>query len=355
MLAFSLTEMLKGDYDVVGLVESDVLLDADWFPETMALFDRGAADGLTVGAVSPRSYVDRVLIQRDGYCVLHNCGAGVILMTREAAQLVLATFRTGWWPHIRGSWMRLAGIDIGRYAAFRGNEQWVTTDWTWDAVLASHGLASLALTPAKCTMIGQVPSLADQGLELTTGQVPMAKLSTSMVEQDDAFEIYRDRLRQIRNGSWNCESPVMEIDQCIGGTRIVFPHHAPKFGATYSGNWKLQWSQGFGPFAYRAGPGGASLSLPAYGTISFLVSGGANGAECKLKDAATGYEHSPILRRADVEQGMVQLVLPGSVIYREVQLDLTEGGVFYGYSSSEPQPSLPDVHFDYTTLPLAGD
>ena len=46
-VAYALTTMLKGgDYEYVGLVENDVLLHPDWFGPTMALFDRGRADGL---------------------------------------------------------------------------------------------------------------------------------------------------------------------------------------------------------------------------------------------------------------------------------------------------------------------
>src|ERR1700722_4662170 len=50
-------------YDYVGLVENDVVLDKDWFDRTMALFYRGAEDGLEVGAVSARCYEDRILCQ----------------------------------------------------------------------------------------------------------------------------------------------------------------------------------------------------------------------------------------------------------------------------------------------------
>ena len=108
-------------------------------------------------------------MQRDGYAVMHNIGAGVVIFTREAAEIVLRTFRTHWWPDNVKLFAQLSGIDLRTYAAFRGNEQWVTTDWGWEAQLARHGLASLALTPAKCSMIGQDPPLHEQGLELAQG------------------------------------------------------------------------------------------------------------------------------------------------------------------------------------------
>src|SRR5882757_2638305 len=47
-VVYAITEMLKHDYTHVGLVENDVLLHADWLGPTMALFERGAAEGLSV-------------------------------------------------------------------------------------------------------------------------------------------------------------------------------------------------------------------------------------------------------------------------------------------------------------------
>src|SRR5262245_37794372 len=67
-------------YDFVGLCENDVLLDNNWFDATMGLFyaHPSSFDGLCAGAVSARSYVDRVLIQRQSYAVMHNLGAGQV-------------------------------------------------------------------------------------------------------------------------------------------------------------------------------------------------------------------------------------------------------------------------------------
>lgn len=342
-IAFGLSALLNApeNYTHIGLVENDVLLDDDWLEPTLDLFHRGERDGLVVGAVSARSYVDRVLIQRDGYAVMHNIGAGAIIFTRQAAEIVLDSIRSHWAPHIRSTWMRLAGIDIGRYWAFRGNDQWLTSDWGYEAVLASHGLASLALTPAKCQMIGQVPPLAEQGLEMVTDH------RDETFVNDKAFYIFRHRTRQIRERNLDINSPATDYDPRIGGERIIFAHQAPRFGATFSGNWRLQWSQGFGPFAYRAGEGGASVSVPVYGSCSFLVSGGDTGSRCKVTDATSGYTHAPNLSG----DGVSVVPVPGAVTYREVTLAMDEGGVFYGYNSPEGQPYRPGFKFDYSTLP----
>src|SRR5258708_3869861 len=118
-IAWKLTKLLETDCDYLGLLENDVLLDQDWLAPTMELFGKGKRDGLHVGAVSARSYVDRGFIQRDGYAVMHNLGAGMAIYTREAAGFILKTFRTHWWPINRILFAQLGGIDLATYAAFR--------------------------------------------------------------------------------------------------------------------------------------------------------------------------------------------------------------------------------------------
>lgn len=340
-------------YTHIGLIENDVLLDFDWFEPTIALFDRAEADGLEAGAVSARSYADRVLIQRDGYALMHNLGAGMVIFTRRAAAIVLDTFRTHWAPHVRSTWMRLCGIDIGRFWAFRGNDQWVTSDWGYDAILSAHGLASLALTPAKCQMIGQNPPLAQQGLHLCGLPDPEGSFPPDIHlprYDPSAFELFAERTRQIRTSSFDSHAPVLDYDPCMNGERMVFAHQGPRFGVRHTGNWRLQWQQGFGPFAYRSGEGGASLSAPCYGSISFLVSGGASGARCRVRDAISGYVSERDLPPVD-QTGIAAFVIPGAVTYRDVHLELSEGGVYHGYSSPEDQPSDPSFLFDHTQLP----
>ena len=136
----------------------------------MELFQRGKQDGFNVGAVSARCYEDRILFQRDGYAVTHNLGAGMIMFTREAAELVLANYRTVWTTENRTLFAQLSGIDIGSYWAFRGNQNFLVADWNFDRVLAAHGLASLALTPNRATMLDQ--DIAPLGLKYADGNPP---------------------------------------------------------------------------------------------------------------------------------------------------------------------------------------
>ena len=346
-IAASLSILLnhEAQYTHVGIVEQDVILDPDWFEPTIELFEKGKADGIEVGAVSARSYVDRVLIQRDGYAIMHNLGAGMVIFTRQAAEIVLRSFRTHWWPSNRLLFAQLSGIDLATYAAFRGNEQWVTTDWGWEAQLASHGLASLALTPAKCRMIGQNPPLEAQGLELTP-----PGYSSPLFQNPAAFELYRDNLQKIRDGVYKCELPgIIHRD---GSAMLFFPHQLGNLaGAQWQGTLELAWVQGHGPFAYRAGPGGASLSVPVSGSCSFLVTGGRDGARVAVSDTRSGFNFSP-----DLPGGMdtfASINVPGGPIPRNITCELEDGAVLYGLQTADAQMLDDKFRFDWSQLPEA--
>ena len=337
-IVFALTKMLASpvDYEVVGLCENDVLLHDGWFEKTIALFGKGADDGLEVGAVSPRAYVDRVLIQRDGWAVMHNLGAGVVLFTRKAAQLVLANYRNGWWTDNRAIFAQLSDLDVGRYAAFRGNEQWTTADWHFDAILAQHGLASLAFTPCAVDMIGQDPPLKDQGLELVRAETDR--------RDDLAFARFAARTEAIRIGVWRPETvkPIWHHH----GYHIYFAHQLPD--AERMGDWRLIWSQGFGPFAYVANEQGCQITAMVFGPVTFMVAGGKTGAKVTIKDLNSGYEISPELPVG--EKQIAQLQVPGGMTYRQLILTCAKGAVFYGIQTVEAQPTT-DQKFDFHSLP----
>jgi hypothetical protein len=344
VLVYKLTLLLQHPkkYTHIGLLENDVMLDPDWFEPTMELFEKGKRDGLEVGAVSPRSYVDRVLIQRDGYAVMHNLGAGVVVFTREAAKLVLAHFRTGYWQDNVRLFAAISGIDLRTYAAFGTNEQWVTTDWIWDAVLARHGLASLALTPAKCQMIGQKIPLEQQGLILTTeGNIERAA-------SDEVFELYRTHTYGLRWGDLAFEYPG-ELHRDGAGI-LFFPHQLGLLagGAEWKGTLELQWSQGFGPFAYRAS-NGASISLRVSGVCSFLITGGRNGARVTINDTRSGFKTEPKL--PSDESGIVTVSVPGTPVPRMVTLFMEQGAVFHGLHCVDPQMLNAAFKFEWSQLP----
>ena len=342
-IVYALTEMLnsKENYTHVGLMESDVLLSDNWL-DCLGLFSHGEADGLAVGAVSARCYVDRVLFQREHYAVMHNLGAGFVVFTRSAAQLVLDTFRTGFTTDNRRIFYQLAGVDLAPFWAFRQNEHPLTADWHWDAMLAAHGYASLALTPSPCEMIGQTPPLAEQGLEIAAGPVERRR-------DDQNYGRYEMALNNIRTGHFKCGVETKFFYDASTSLWTYFPHQLHMLGATYKGDWELKEVRGWGTFGWEAG-GQPEITVPAFGSIAVLFSGGKFGGKVEIVDKQSGYKATPELPK---ESGLLQLVVPGSVSYRNIRVTaLTPGVIFHGIQSREKQPFLPKVSFDYARLPL---
>lgn len=363
-IVYALTAMLNyehtgpggsqvGGYEYVGLCENDVLLPPNWFEDTMRLFEQGRQEGLNVGAVSPRCYEDRILIQRDGYAIMHNLGAGIVIFSREAARIILDNYRTTWSTDNRNIFCQLSGIDIGPTWAFRATPQWLTADWGFDAVLAKHGLASLALTPSHVEMIGQHPALADQGL--TIASQPVEHLSA-----EGGFNIYRHSLASLWEGTSNI-TVSNAIHQDVLGNFTIFPHQIHKLGGSYGNGasaesgWKLQWTQGFGPFSWRASAVGDSLIVSLSGHVEFLVSGGPTGAQVEVIDYHSGFTCNPVLAPEGSSTQIMAIAVPASVSYREVRLTaLTPGAVFYGIRTREPQMLYHGTRFDHSFLPAAG-
>src|SRR5208282_4413014 len=287
-IVYALTEMLNStvDYEYIGLVENDVVLQPGWYDDIYSLFERGKADGLEVGAVSARCYEDRILIQRDGYAVCHNLGAGMVLFSRESAQMVLDQYRVQWTTDNRSVFAQLSGIDIGRYWAFRGGQHFLVADWRWDALLASQGLASLALTPSRVEMVGQTPSLAEQGLALASGPL-------EVLRDEKVFGHYRKSLGRIRHGVLRMPGSMFYGE--YPGMVTIFAHQIASIGGVYTSSWRLRDSPGYGPFAWRAGEEGASMTLPVFGPCEVLVSGGKEGGQVEIVDEGSGFSTTPIL------------------------------------------------------------
>jgi hypothetical protein len=352
----AMTAMLKhpNNYNFIGYCEDDVLLEPDWFDRTMQLFEVGLRHGLQVGAVSARAYEDRVLIQRDGYAVMHNLGWGHVIFTRRAANLVLQHYRTGWTTENRRVFAQVCGKDIAPWWAFRGSEQWFCSDWGADAVLAQNGLASLALTPSICEMIGQRPALEEQGLRLV-------KRSVDLLRDNRVFERYRDTTAAIWAGKFRCNSrpQVFQMDLNVGG-QIFFAHQLGLLRALWKGVWEAEWNLGFGPFAWISSPGlewegssGNQLLVELAGPCDILMGGGKQGGSARVRDLASGYEVEPDLAAATAGAQMFSnVVVPANVAYRTIVVDkISPGVVIYGIKVRETQMIDPRWWFDADCLP----
>ena len=333
-IVYALSTLYDAGYQFIGLAENDVLLPRDWFESTMPLFDH---QRISVGAVSARAYEDRVLIQRDGYAVMHNLGAGHVIFRREVVPLILDHYRTGWTTTNRRVFAQRCGLDIGAWWAFRGGQHWLTADWHFDTILAAHGYASLALTPSEVEMIGQDPPLEEQGLRI-------AREPVEALRNEDAWA-------RLCNPIDTRTIPLGQAASLDGGTQIFFAHQVVSLDGGIHGEWTCKWVQGFGPFAYVSGYTRQKEDLPRIdmsisGTCAILLSS-KTGGHIRIT-AENGYDATlQVQANADV----LRFLVPAAIAYRRITVSMLDPDiVFHGIEVHEPQPTAP-FSFRHSSLP----
>ena len=162
-ICFGLRLLLDLGYDFCGLIENDVVLSPGWFSTLLELFRLAANEGLAVGAATVRNFTSRVLEYRARYTINWNIGAGMILFSRPAAQIVvneypnlIATAR-----ELNRFYGELCGADLrGTWDLWTGRiDRRMSPDWAYDMALYRRGM----------TCVGSIPSLAED-LEFTVEQ-----------------------------------------------------------------------------------------------------------------------------------------------------------------------------------------
>jgi hypothetical protein len=149
-ICFGLRRLVQRGYDYCGLIENDIEFKPGWFPKLMELFELGKRDGLEVGAVTARSIESRVLIHRPGYVIKWNVGAGMVLFTREAAQMVLADYGADTASELAHYYCRKFAQDLRNVWEFYmlGPNHLHGCDWRYAKSLYQRGLSSLGTAPS---------------------------------------------------------------------------------------------------------------------------------------------------------------------------------------------------------------
>ena len=162
-----------------------------------------------------------------------------------------------------------------------------------------------------------------------------------------AFDLYRANLAALRSGY---KTDLLGIIHRDGAGMLFFAHQLGYLAGQpqWQGTLELGWVQGFGPFSYRAGPGGASLSARISGSCSFLCSGGDAGASIRVTDTRSGFEFAPSL-----PNDITAVNVPGGPVPRTIALQLSEGAAFHGLSTADPQLLDETFRFDWSQLPEA--
>ena len=159
-VCFGISRLLELGYDYVGLIENDILFRPGWFRRLMEVFSRGAAEGIACGSATARSFESHVLEYRNGYAVQADIGAGMVLFSRAAAEIIMELYANpSSLQMTTHSWQKfhadLFGLDLRNFAPF-----WAyppaqafpcTLDWGYTPSLYLNGYASLSTIPSYAT------------------------------------------------------------------------------------------------------------------------------------------------------------------------------------------------------------
>jgi hypothetical protein len=342
-IIYGLTHLLGQGYDYIGLLENDILLPGDWFGHTMRLFEAGERDGLKVGAVSARCLANRRLLQRHGYAISSNLGAGMIIMRADAVRAVLSRYRTVTGPEIQAAFIAATGINPLATLP-EATEPWrAAADWNFDIAMLMEGYVSLAHSP----------SLA-RHLDTAFADNPMMQLQTSVdvAEVDEAaFARYRTHMARTVPGTAGGSLGALPLFDRQTQCWTAFPHEIACADPSFiKGRWELKWSQCLGPFAWIAQEAGCEIALPVFAEKSSIICG--FGPECGAADIAMGDRYGHLdCRAADATLTMVGLeamTTPGATLRLTVR---RPGFAFYGLMASRIQAwQRGRYDFDYRTI-----
>ncbi len=347
-ITYGLTYALAQGYDYVGLIENDVLLAPGWFDAMFALFAKGAADGLTVGSVSARTYTERVLGLHNDYAIMFNIGAGMLLLSRTAAQVVLQNYMTGTLQDIWQTAHDMSDTDVSghwEHASVQpdlAQASWQSADWWYDIALMRHGFASLGLVTPKATVID--PAVLGMTFNDLT---PANKIKIAPLN----FATLQARLREAFDST---PSPINYLNQFhfhpSENGWLIFPHQlAAAVTDAFQGIWRSKWQQHYGPFSAVAGDE-ARLVVPVNGApliALFLTQDDANN----LLTVTLGDTVQQIAL-VNPNAHMIPIMVTGSWDGPSpLVIQPPPGAVFTGLICLSPQPwMMRKLPFDFNTI-----
>jgi len=264
-IVYALSYALDKGYARIGLVENDVLLAPGWYQAVMALFQKGAQDGLRVGAVTARPYDRRTLWQTADYSVHFGSGAGMIVFSRSAAECILRSYRTTTYTEILDSFISTGAPDFShiweasRLDLRRQNQNATSADWFFDAALIRQGMVTLGTVPGYAENID-----ADMKVKLGVSV-------TQNPDRNDAENVDFHAWKSALTDASPDGVSVYDFDP-VNQLWIAYPHQiAARFPSAFSGDWFCKWDQTCGPFSFVAKNTDARLSLPVEGQVKLVL------------------------------------------------------------------------------------
>jgi hypothetical protein len=154
-ICLGLERLLNLGYEYAGLIENDIVMQPGWFGHLMNLFELAAADGIVCGAATVRSYEGRIMEHRAGYSINWGTGAGMVLFSRPAAEVILRQYSKLKMSirSMNAFYARLFRIDLKMWCQDRSghavkDDAWMTLDWGYTPMLYTHGYASVGSIPS---------------------------------------------------------------------------------------------------------------------------------------------------------------------------------------------------------------
>ena len=238
-IMYSLQILQKHSYDLVILIENDVLLSDGWFEAMWGSIRQAQAAGFKVGAATVRVFDRRVLSFNDTYCLMLNSGAGLIALTPAAIDIVLENYRTvdgaEFIRHIR----QLTGKDVSATVEFVPSQR-LSVDFLFDLMLYLHGYVVAAPPLTFARVIDGVALLSIKPVTVLEHHLPEVY---SLITQPD----------QIRAG----QHPFSRFQKSPLSDRLLIGCHQLQLGLNLAdgrgpvllkGMWRRLWLQGLGPF-----------------------------------------------------------------------------------------------------------
>lgn len=151
-IRLGLERMVVLGYDLCGLLENDVVLAPGWYERLLKLFSDAREEGYDVGAATVRNVKSRVLLFRPHYTVNWAIGAGMVLFSRQAVKIILATYGAMSARKLADRFKKKFSVDLGdRWELWMDrHDRPLGCDWTYAIRLLEHGLIS----------VGSIPSMA---------------------------------------------------------------------------------------------------------------------------------------------------------------------------------------------------
>jgi hypothetical protein len=280
-------------YDLVILLENDVLVVEGWLDALRACIAAAEADGFRVGAASVRVQLHRVLSVNGAYALLFHTGAGFYALKPDAIDIVLDNYRTGYGEELRRLLWALTGRD--EYGMYEFGHA-IAADCMFDPFLYLHGY--VVAGPLVCLARNVDPRDAQRA-------------AAAEITSPDA---HPDVLRALIRGPEDLRPicyPFARFQKSLVSDRLLVGCHQLRVAVNQAdatapvrarGTWRRHWRQAHGPFGLY---GSGAIAVAMYDTTIAAICYPGDRSAVLLLSCASGHR---------------QVIQLDATIYSEIKL-----------------------------------